>query len=171
MLTDHTIGLLGFLVGLLGVIVGLVGVVLAVQSNRKLKTAEQAKARVERKFNEYMGAQEFKKLAIDGLLLIQDTRSANWPSVAVTAGRVSLDLLQARGARSRLLSSLERDKLDAAVTAMQSFNLSLPLAAGPPITNDQIQTMILQCQQLADLASELAGRLSVKSMSQSEEDQ
>lgn len=158
------------IIGLLELLIGTVGIVLAVRSERKLKTALQAKARVERKFTQYMGAQEFQKLAINGLAIIQDIRNGAWPSVAVTAGTVNLDLLQARGARGRLLSSLERDKLDAAVNAMQHFNLSLPLAAQPPMTNEQIQTMILQCQELVDLASELAGRLSVESMSELEED-
>jgi len=169
MLSDHTIGLLGLIIGIVGLPIGIYGIYLALQSDRKLKTAQQAKDRIERKFNQYLGAQEFKGLAVDGLAIIQAVRKGDWPAVAMKAGLVNLDLPQARGARSRLLTSLESDKLDAAVAAMRRLNVSLPLADQPP-SNEQIQTMILQCQELVDLAGDLAGRLGVESMSEIEDE-
>ena len=154
--------------GIAGLIVGLVGVGLSVRSDQKMKTAEKAKAQVERKFMQYMASQEFSKLAADGIALARAVRTGEWNAVADLAGKLSPALSETRGARTRLLGALERDKLDVAVADIQRFIASVPLNGAAQVANVQLQSMILQCQGLADLASELAGRLSVESMSESE---
>jgi len=170
MLSDHTIGVIGLITGIVGLPIGIYGIRLALQSNRKLRTAEQAKARLERKLTQYMASQEFHKLAADGIATARAVRAREWNAVADLAVKLSPALLQARGAWAHLLLPLENDKLDVAVSEVQKFVASLPLPATAELSNEQLQSMILQCQGLADLASELAGRLSVESMSESEED-
>jgi hypothetical protein len=46
MVSDHTIGILGFVVGIVSVGIGIYGMGLAKQGDRKLQTAEQAKERI-----------------------------------------------------------------------------------------------------------------------------
>jgi hypothetical protein len=161
--------LINNILGVLGFIATLVGTILAVRSNQKVKTARDATRRVERKFKQYMAAQEFQKLATDGLGLIQEATSAAWPSFSLVANRIGAALLQARGAHTPLLLTLERDKLDVAAAEFQQFILSLPQPGQPPLTGQQTQEMISRCLTLVHTASELAGRLSVESMSESEE--
>jgi hypothetical protein len=155
--------------GIAGLIVGLVGIGLSVRSNQKMKTAEKAKRQVERKFMLYMASQEFNKLATDGIALVRVVRAGEWSATAELAGKISPALVQARGARTRLLSTIERDKLDVVVDDIHRIIALVPLSGGAQVSNEQIQSMIFQCQNAADLASELAGRLSVESMTDSEE--
>lgn len=157
-------------IGVLELLVGITGIILAVRSERKLRTAEQARKRVERKFKQYMAAQEFEKLATGGLTLIQDVRTASWQSGSTAGSRIGADLLKARGAYAPLLTALERDKLDVAVAEFQQFIVSLPQGGQPQPIAAQTQAMILQCLTLAHTASELGGRLGVESMSESEEE-
>ena len=57
-----------------------------------------------------------------------------------------------------------------AATNVQSFIDSLPLAGREAeLTEDQIQTMLARCRPLVDIASEIAGRLRVESIQQSED--
>ena len=156
-------------IGVLGLLVGIIGIILAVRSDRKLKSAEQAKKRVERKFEQYMAARQFDKVATDGLALMQQIRTAGWQSASAAANTIGTDLLKARGAYARLLTGLEQDKLDVAVAEFQQFIISLPQAGQPQPTSQQIQTMVSQCLVLVLTASELGGRLGVESMSESEE--
>lgn len=158
-------------IGVVELLFGLTGIFLAVRSDRKLKTAEQARNRVERKFKQYMAAQEFEKLATGGLTLIQEVRTANWQSGITAGSRIGADLLKTRGAYAPLLTHLERDKLDVAAAEFERFILSLPQAGQPQPTAAQTQAMILQCFTLAQTASELGGRLGVESMSESEEEE
>ncbi len=162
MLFDHFIGVLGLLVGIIGIF-------LAFRSDRKLRTAEQARKRVERKFKQYMAAQEFQKLATDGLGLMQEVTAGAWHSATAIANRIGADLLKTRGGHAPLLTTLERDKLDVAVAEFQQFILSLPVGQ-PQLTAQQTQAMISPCLTLAHTASELGGRLGVESMSESEEE-
>jgi len=155
------------LIGVLELVTGVVGIILAVRSERKLRTADEARKRVERKFKQYMAAHEFQKLATDGLGLIQDVRTAAWQSAATAANRIGADLLKGRGAHALLLTHLERDKLVVAVGELQQLILSLPLGQPQP-TAQQTQAMVSQCLTLVHTASELGGRLSVESMSEEE---
>ncbi len=146
MLFDHFIGVLGLLVGIIGIF-------LAVRSDRKLRTAEQARKRVERKLKQYMAAQEFQKLATDGLGLMREVTAGAWQSATTMANRIGADLLKTRGGHAPLLTTLERDKV-----------------GQPQLTAQQTQAMISPCLTLAHTASELAGRLGVESMSEPEEE-
>ena len=86
------------------------------------------------------------------------------------ADKVGASLGQARGARNRLLESLEKDKLDAAATNIQQFIESLPLAGGEAeLTEEQIQTMLSRCRPLVDVANEISGRMRVESILQPED--
>ena len=161
--------MLDHLTGVLGLFVGIIGIILAVRSDRKLRTAEQARKRVERKFKQYMAAQDFQKLAMDGLALMQEVTAGTWQSATATANRIGADLLKTRGGHAPLLTTLERDKLDVAVAEFQQFILSLPVGQ-PQLTAEQTQAMISRCLTLAHTASELGGRLGVESMSESEEE-
>jgi hypothetical protein len=162
MLFDHVIGVLELLAGITGII-------LAVRSDRKFKTAEQARKRVERRFKQYMASQEFQKLATDGLALMQDITTAAWQSATTAASRIGADLLKARGAYAPLMTPIEQDRLDVAAAEFQQFILSLPQAGQPQPTVGQTQDMISRCLAVAHTASELGGRLGVESMSEPEE--
>lgn len=162
--------MLDHLTGVLGLLVGIIGIILAVRSDRKLKTTEQARRRVERKFKQYMAAQEFQKLTTDGLGLMQEVTAGSWQSATAIANRIGADLLKARGGHAPLLTTLERDKLDVAVAEFQQFIVSLPQGGQPPPTAAQTQAMISRCLTLAHTASELGGRLGVESMSEPEEE-
>jgi len=162
MLFDHILGILGF-------VVGLAGLGYAVRSDKKTQTAELARKRVERKFKQYLAAQEFQKLAADGLALMQNVTTGGWQSASTAANRIGSDLMKARGGHGISLTYLERDKLDVAVAEFQQFILSLHQAGNAQPTGEQIQTMVSRCLTLAHTASELSGRLSVESMSESEE--
>ena len=151
--------------GILGLLVGVGGIYVGVRSDQKMKTALEAKRQVEQKFMRYMAAQEFRKLASDGIAIRRALRNSEWDSVADLAGKAGPTLLEARGARSRLLLPLERDSLDAVVTDIQVFNALLPMP-GENISNERVQEMMLRCQGLVDTASELAGRLGVESISE-----
>jgi len=90
--------------------------------------------------------------------------------VPALAYEIGPSLGQVRGAHNPLLPSLEKDSLDVAATNVQAFIDSLPLAGSEAeLTEDQIQTMLLRCQPLVDVASKIAGRLRVESMQQSED--
>lgn len=155
--------------GVLGLLIGTIGIILAVRSDRKFQATEQARKRVERKFKQYMAAQEFQKLAADGLGVMHEVTTGAWPSVTAIANRIGADLLRTRGGHTPLLTMLERDKLDVAVAEFQQFILSLPVGQSQ-LTAQQTQAMISRCLTLAHTASELSGRLGVESMSESGEE-
>jgi hypothetical protein len=149
---------------------GIVGVAYAVKLDQKLRTAREAERQIEKKFMQYMAADEFEELAIKTSGIMVDIRKLEWALVPGLAYEIGPSLGQVRGARNRLLQSLEKDRLDVAATNVQAFIDSLPLAGSEAeLTEDQIQTMLLRCRPLVDVASEIAGRLRVESMQQSED--
>lgn len=156
--------------GIAGLVVGIVGVALAVRLEQKSRTAQEAERRIERKFMHYMAAQEFEKLAMEAVGIMGKIRVRDWGLVPQLADKIGPALGQVRGARNRLLQPLERDRLDAAALNIQQFIDSLPLSGQEgSLTEPQIQTMVNQCRPLADVASEVAERLGVESIEQTEE--
>ncbi|HEY6945304.1 MAG TPA: hypothetical protein VI431_09215 [Candidatus Acidoferrum sp.] len=155
--------------GIAGLVVGIVGVAYAVRLDQKLKTAQDAEKKIEKKFMHYLAAQEFEDLAIEASGIMGKIRRREWASVPDLADKMGVSLGMARGARSRLLQSLEKDRLDAAATDIQAFINSLPLEGHEPeLAEDQIQMMLSRCRPLVEVASEIAGRLRVESIQQSE---
>jgi hypothetical protein len=68
------------------------------------------------------------------------------------------------------LEPLEKDKLDAAALSIQQFIDSTPTAETAPRPTDQeVQLMLVRCRRLAEISSEVAGRLSVELMQQPED--
>ena len=163
MLLDHILGVLGFLVGL-------AGLGYAVRSDRKTRTAERERSRIERKFRQYIATQEFRNLTLSANALIQEVRASAWASVANASNSIGAALLQARGAHATLLNPLERDKVDVAVADFQQFLISVPLQEQTSVSEDQTKLMILKCMMVASTSSEIAGRLSVESISEPEEE-
>jgi len=158
------------ILGIAGLVVGIIGVGLSFLSYQRMKTARRAEKEIERKFMHYMAAQEFGELALAAVQIAGKLRRREWNDVADLAHKVGSSFGQARGARSRLLVPLERDKLDGAGIGLQKFIASLPIGANPAdIPIEQMQTMISQCQMLVDIASELEGRLRVESILRPEE--
>lgn len=156
--------------GIAGLLAGIVGVGYAVKLDQKLKNAQEAEKQIERKFIHYLAAQEFEKLAVEAVAIMGKVRSREWAFVPGLADNIGPALGQVRGARNRLLQSLEKDRLDVASTNIQQFIDSLPLAGREAeLTEDQIQTMLSRCRPLIDVASEIAGRLRVESIQQSED--
>jgi hypothetical protein len=156
--------------GTAGLVAGIVGVAYAVKLDQKLRTAREAEKRIEKKFMHYMAAQEFEELAIKAGGIMGKIRRREWALVPGLADDIGPSLGQIRGARNRLLQSLEKDRLDVAATNVQAFIDSLPLAGQEAeLTEDQIQTMLSRCRPLVDIASEIAGRLRVESIQQSED--
>lgn len=160
----------GFTINILGLLAGMLGVGFAVNSSRKLKTAQQAERQTERKFMHYMAAQEFETLATTIATIMGRIRDGEWDFVRELADDIGPSLGEARGARNRLLQSLEKDRLDVAATNVQAFIDSLPLAEREAdITEDDISLMLSRCRSLVDITSEIAGRLRVESIQQSED--
>jgi hypothetical protein len=156
--------------GIAGVVAGIVGVAYGVKLDQKLKTAQAAEKQIEKKFMHYMAAQEFEDLATKAAEIMGSIRRREWALVPGLADDIGPSLGQVRGARNRLLQSLEKDRLDVAATNVQAFIDSLPLAGSEAgLTEDQIQTMLSRCRPLVDVASEIAGRLRVESIQQSED--
>lgn len=154
-----------------GLLAGIAGVVYGVKLDQKLKNAREAERQIEKKFMHYMAAQEFETLATKAAVIMGYIRRREWASVPELADSIGPSLGQVRGARNRLLQSLEKDRLDVAATNVQAFINSLPLAGGEAgLTEEQIQMMLLRCRPLVDVASEIAGRLRVESIQQSEEE-
>jgi hypothetical protein len=155
---DHVLAVAGLVVGVIGLFVG-------VRSDRKMKAAQEAKREIESKFMNYLAAQEFQKLALETVSIMSKIRSREWDLVEKLAHSIAPALGQARGARSRLLGQLEKDKLDGAAVDIQRFLDSLPLSnRDVVVSDDQIQRMLYRCRSLVDVASEIAGRLGVESM-------
>jgi len=156
--------------GIAGLAAGIIGVGYAVRLDQKLKTTQEAEKQIEKKFMHYMAAQEFEELAKKAAGIMGNIRRREWALVTELADDIGPSLGQVRGARNRLLESLEKDRLDVAATNIQAFIDSLPLAGREvELTEDQIQVMVPRCRQLVDVASEIAGRLRVESIQQSEE--
>lgn len=156
--------------GIAGLVVGIAGVAYAVKLDQKLQSARDAERQIERKFMHYIATQEFEKLAAQAVAIMGKVRSREWALVPELGDNIGPALGQVRGARNRLLQSLEKDRLDVASTNIQQFIDSLPLAGREAeLTEDQIQTMLARCRPLVDIASEIAGRLRVESIQQPEE--
>src|SRR5579872_738757 len=148
-----------------GLVVGSVGVAVGFRSDQKMRTARQAEKEIERKFVYYTAAQEFEELANEANRTIGKMRGREWKLVAELADRVGLLLGLVRGARTRLLEPLERDKLDGAAISIQQLSESLALVDDDAeVPAEGMQTMLSRCRALVEVASELAGRLRVESM-------
>jgi len=165
--SDQYLGIAGLAAGIIGVAVG---VAYGVKLDQKLRTAQEAEKQSERKFMHYMAAQEFEELAIKAAGIMGNIRRSEWALVPGLADKIGPSLGQVRGARNRLLESLEKDRLDVAAANVQAFIDSLPLGGHEAeLTAEQIQTMLSRCRALVDVASEIAGRLRVESIQQSED--
>jgi hypothetical protein len=165
---DQFLGIAGLVVGVVGVGVG---VGYGVRLEQRLKTAKEAEKQIEKKFMHYMAAQEFDKLAEQTSGIMGNIRGRQWALVTELADKIGLSLGLVRGGRNRLLQSLEKDRLDVAATNFQAFIDSLPLVGREAeLTEDQIQLMVPRCRQLVDVTSEIAGRLRVESIQQSEDE-
>ncbi|HXZ11865.1 MAG TPA: hypothetical protein VEG64_05695 [Candidatus Sulfotelmatobacter sp.] len=156
--------------GIAGLVAGIIGVAYGVKLDQKLRTSREAEKHIEKRFMHYMAAQEFEELAAKAATIMGDIRNRKWALVPGLADAIGPSLGQVRGARNRLLVSLEKDRLDVAATNVQAFIDSLPLMGGEAaLTEEQVQRMLLRCRSLVDIASEIAGRLRVESIQQSED--
>jgi hypothetical protein len=170
LISDHWLGILGLIVGLVGLIVGAVGTLFAVRSDSKMKTAQQAQRQVEKKLLRHMATRSLEGLAQSTLAVMGKIRRHEWGDVAESAENLGQRLVEVRGAWTRVLDPLEKDKLDAAAMNIQQFIDSAPMAApeAPPLEHD-VQLMLVRCRRLAEISSEVAGRLSVELMQQPED--
>jgi hypothetical protein len=169
-MSDHSLGILGLVVGILGLLAGIVGVWLAVRSDRKLKTAQQARRRVEKKLLRHMAVRNLENLTDNTLIIMAKIKSREWAGVAETAENLGQRVVEVRAGWSQLLEPLEKDKLDAAALNIQQFIDSAPTAtpqAQP--SEDDVQLMLVRCRRLAEIASEVAGRLGVELMQEPED--
>ncbi len=156
--------------GIAGLVVGIIGIGLSILSYQKLKTAREAEKALEHKFMLYMAAQEFLDLTVAVVAIVGKLRRREWDDVADLAHMIGSSFGQVRGARNRLLASLEKDKLDGAGIGLQKFIGSLPVGPNPgEVPIEQMQIMISQCQMLVDITSEISGRLRVESLLTPEE--
>jgi hypothetical protein len=164
-MSDHALGILGLIVGILGLIVGGVGIRLAVRSDRKLKTAQQARRRVERKLLRHMAVRNLENLKESTLVIMGKIKQREWDAVAEAAENLGQRVVEVRAAWSQLFEPLEKDKLDAAALNIQQFIDSAPTAV-PELqpSEDDLQLMLMRCRRLAEIASEVAGRLGVELM-------
>lgn len=168
LITDHSLGILGLIVGVVGLVVGAVGTFFAVKSEGKMKTAQQAQRRVEQKLLRHMAARSLEGLAKNTLTIMGKIKRREWGDVAESAESLGQLMVEVRGAWSHLLEPLERDKLDAAAMNIQQFIDSIPTAAAEPQPTEQdVQLMLVRCRRLAEISSEVVGRLGVELMQQS----
>jgi hypothetical protein len=169
-MTDHSWAILGVIVGIAGLIIGVIGVWFAVKSERKMKTAQQAQRRVERKLLRHMATRRLENLTEDTLAVMVKIKRREWGDVAESAEILGQRVVEVRGAWSHVLEPLEKDKLDAAALSIQQFIDSTPTAETAPRPTDQeVQLMLVRCRRLAEISSEVAGRLSVELMQQPED--
>ena len=167
---DTILGIAGFVAALIGVGYAVKLDRKAVKLDEKLKSAQEAEKQIERKFMHYMAAQEFEELATKATGIMGYIRRREWAMATESADKIGPPLGLVRGGRNRLLMPLEKDRLDAAAKNIQTFIDSLPLAGREAeLTEAKIQTMVLLCRPLVDIASEIAGRFHVESMQQSED--
>jgi len=114
--------------GIAGLVAGIVGVAYGVKLDQKLKTAREAEKQIEKKFTQYMAADEFEELAMKTAAIMGHIIRLEWALVPGLAYDIGPSLGQVRGARNPLLQSLEKDRLDVAATDVQAFIDSLPRA-------------------------------------------
>jgi hypothetical protein len=158
------------LIGILGLIVGIVGIWLAFRSDRKMKTAQEARRRVEKKLLRHMVVRNLDSLKHSTLVTMGKIKEREWADVAESAENLGQQVVEVRAAWIQLLEPLERDKLDAAALNIQQFIDSAPTAT--PQTQpseDDVQLMLVRCRRLAEIASEVAGRLGVELMQDTED--
>lgn len=170
LISDHSLGILGLIVGVIGLVVGGIGAFFAVHSDRKMRTAQQAQRRVERKLFRHMATRSLESLRSNTITVMGKIRRREWGDVAETAESLGQLVVEARGAWSHLLEPLEKDKMDAAAMDIRQFIDSVPAAAPESQPTEQdVQLMLARCRRLAEIASEVVGRLSVELMQQAED--
>lgn len=169
-MSDHALGILGLIVGVVGLAVGGIGAWYAVKSETKTKTAREAQRRVERKLLRHMATRSFENLIESTSAVMRKIRAREWGDVAESAESLGQQVVEVGGAWSRLLEPLEKDKLEAAAINIRQFIDSVPAAAphAQPLEED-LQAMLVRCRRLAEISSEVVGRLSVELMQESEE--
>jgi hypothetical protein len=170
LISDHWVGILGLVIGLIGLPVGIVGAWFGFRSDRKMKTAQQAQRRVEQKLFRHMATRSLEGLAKDALALTGKIRRREWDGLAESGENLSQRVLEFRGAWGVLLEPLEKDKLDAAAMNIQQFIESAP--TGVPAlqpSEEQIRLMLVRCRRLTEVSSEVAGRLGVELMQNTED--
>ena len=170
--SDHssTLGILGLIVGIVGLIFGAVGTYFAVRSDRKMKTAQHAQHQVEQRLLRHMATRSLEGLTKNTLTIMGKIKRREWSDVAESAESLGQLVVEVRGAWGPLLESLEKDKLDGAAINIQQFIDSIPTAEpeAQPAERD-VQLMLVRCRRLAEIASEVAGRLSVELMQRPED--
>jgi hypothetical protein len=170
LISDHWLGILGLIAGVVGLIVGAVGTLFAIRSDWKMKTAQQAQRQVEQKLLRHMATRSLESLAQSTLAIMGKIRRREWGDVAESAENLGQRVVEVRGAWSRLLEPLEKDRMDAAAMSIQQFIDSAPTAVPQDEPPEQdVQFMLLRCRRLAEISSEVAGRLGVELMQQPEE--
>jgi hypothetical protein len=170
LISDHFMGILGLIVGVVGVIVGAIGTFVALRSDGKMKTAQQAQRRVEQKLLRHMATRTLETLTENALAIMAKIKRREWGDVAESAENLGQRVVEIRGAWSHVLEPLEKDKLDAAAMNIQQFIDSAPTAAPEPQPSEQdVQVMLVRCRRLAEISSEVAGCLSVELMQHTED--
>ena len=170
LISDHHLGILGLVVGVIGIIIGSVGTFFAVRSDRKMKTAQQAQRRVEEKLLRHMAARNLETMRLDTLSMMGRIKTREWEVVAESSESLGQLVAEILGAWGQLLQPLERDKLDAAVMNIRQFIDSSPTAEPKSQPTEQdVQSMLLPCRRLAEITSEVIGRLNVELMQRTED--
>lgn len=169
LMTDHTLGILGLIVGVVGLIFGAIGIFFAVKSDRKLKTAQQAQHRVEQKLLRHMATRSLESLTENTMAVMGKIKRREWGDVTETAEVLGQLVVKTQGSWSHLFEPLEKDKLDAAAMNIQQFIDSIPMAPGAQPTEQDVQVMLVRCRRLAEISSEVVGRLSVELLQQPED--
>jgi len=170
LVSDHWLGIFGLIVGVVGLIVGGVGTLFAVRSDGKMKTAQQAQRQVEQKLLRHMATRSLENLAENTLAIMGKIKRREWGDVAESAESLGQRVVEVRGAWTQVLEPLEKDKLDAAAMNIRQFIDSAPMAAPEAQPSEQdVHLMLVRCRRLAEISSEVAGRLSVELMQEPED--
>lgn len=169
-MSDHTLGVVGLVVGILGLIAGVIGVWFAVRSDRKMKTAQEARRRAENKLLRHIAMRRLEHLRENTFAIMGKIKSREWAALADPAERLGQLVVEVQASSAKLLKPLDKDNLDAAALNIRRFIDSIPVTT-PEIqaTEDHVQSMLVRCRRLMEIASELAVRLDVELMQEPEE--
>lgn len=169
-MSDHELGILGLVVGVLGLIAAGVGIWLAVRSDRKMKTAQEARRRVKDKLLRHMAVRSLENLVETSLVILEKIKSREWADVAESAEKLGQRVVEVRAGWNQLFQPLEKDKLEAAALNIQQFIDSAPPAnpAAQP-SEEEVKVMLVRCRRMAEISSEVAGRLGVELMQEPED--
>ena len=155
-----TLGIVGVIVGILGWLASRRGLRESVEARAQAKTAQQA-ASARQELLLQRATEDFHAIVEKAEQLSTAVTSTNWNSAKELLLPLKRQLSEANGSFQKLLEGIDMDKLDVAIRAVKILvraihDVSVP---GEAVAVETVQSMIAQCDRIADLVDEIYGRL------------